>query len=254
MSHDSTRRSWLAAAGAGLPLVRAASVHPAISQPKLKIVVVGAHVDDPQAGCGGTMALYADLGHDVVAISLTRGDSISIARSLGMPNQELAARRSSDAVRSCRILGSRMIFLDHVNGDTVVDASSYNEFGHVLMDQQPAVVFTHWPIDTHRDHRAASLLTYDAWLRSGRGFALYFYEVELGTQTHHFRPNHYVEITRVEERKRRACFANALTVQGWWPLHETMQRSRGMEHGCKAAEAFVSHVQARAKGVPDPLG
>jgi LmbE family N-acetylglucosaminyl deacetylase len=254
MSHELTRRSWLAAAGAGLPLVQAASVHPTISQPKLKIVVVGGHVDDPQAGCGGTMALYANLGHDVVAISLTRGDSTSIARSLGMSNQELAAKRSADAVRSCQILKSRMIFLDQVNGDTIVNVSSYDKFGHVLMDQKPAVVFTHWPIDTHRDHRTASLLAYDAWLRSGRNFALYFYEVELGTQTQNFEPNHYVDITQVEELKRQACFANALTVQGWWPLHEAMQRFRGMEHGCKAAEAFVSQVQARPGGVLDPMG
>ena len=253
MSHELTRRSWPAVAGAGLPLVQTASVHPTISQPKLNIVVVGGHVNDPQAGCGGTMALYANLGHNVVAVSLTRGDSSSIARSLGMPNQELAAKRSAHAVQSCQILKSRMVFLDQVNGDTMVNESSYKKFGDVLMDQKPAIVFTHWPIDTHRDHRTASLLTYDAWLRSGRSFALYFYEVELGTQTQNFEPNHYVDITEVEELKRQACFANALTVKGWWPLHETMQRFRGMEHGCKAAEAFVSHIQAGTKGILDPL-
>ena len=109
------------------------------------------------------MALYANLGHNVVAVSLTRGDSSSIARSLGMPNQELAAKRSAHAVQSCQILKSRMVFLDQVNGDTMVNESSYKKFGDVLMDQKPAIVFTHWPIDTHRDHRTASLLTYDAW-------------------------------------------------------------------------------------------
>jgi LmbE family N-acetylglucosaminyl deacetylase len=253
MSHVWTRRSWLAAAGTGLPLVQARAGPPTPSQPKLKVVVVGGHVDDPQAGCGGTMALYASLGHDVVALSLTRGDSISIARSLRIPNHELAARRSADAVRSCQILKSRMIFLDQVNGDTIVDGSSYDKFASVLMDQKPDVVFTRWPIDTHRDHRAAALLTYDAWLRGGRSFAIYFYEVELGTQTQNFEPNHYVDITRAEELKRRACLANELTVQGWWPLHEAMQRFRGIEHGCQAAEAFVAHVKARPRGVLDPL-
>jgi LmbE family N-acetylglucosaminyl deacetylase len=121
------------------------------------------------------------------------------------------------------------------------------------VDQKPDVVFTHWPIDTHRNHRAAALLTDDAWLRGGRSFALYFYEVELGTQTQNFEPNHYVDITRAEELKRRACLANELTVQGWWPLHEAMQRFRGVEHGGQAAEAFVAHVKARTRGVLDPL-
>jgi len=35
---------------------------------KLKILVIGAHPDDPETGCGGTMALYSGLGHEVVAI------------------------------------------------------------------------------------------------------------------------------------------------------------------------------------------
>src|SRR5262249_46225081 len=115
------------------------------------------------------------------------------------------------------------------------------------------VVFAHWPIDTHRDHRAASLLTYDAWLRGGRRFALYFYEVELGTQTQNFEPDHYVDITRVAELKRQACFANALPIQGWWPLHEAMQRFRGRDHGGKAGGAFAARGQARTRGVLDQL-
>jgi LmbE family N-acetylglucosaminyl deacetylase len=233
----------------GLPLVQSAVAQaPRSAQPKLKIVVVGAHVDDAQSGCGGAMALYSSLGHEVVALSLTHGDSISIAKSVGMPLQELAAKRSADAVRSCAILNSRIIFLDQINGSTEVNVSWYEKFGRTLLDEKPDVVFTHWPIDTHRDHRTASLLTYDAWLQSKRSFALYYYEVELGSQTQSFQPNHYLDITQVEDRKREACFANTITVKGWWPIHEAMLRFRGMERGCKAAEAFVYHLQGPSFG------
>src|SRR5437868_15261092 len=69
-------------------------------QRKLKVVVVGAHVDDAQSGCGGTIALYAGLSHDVVALSLTRGDSESIAASRHMAPQEPGARRDADGERS----------------------------------------------------------------------------------------------------------------------------------------------------------
>jgi LmbE family N-acetylglucosaminyl deacetylase len=132
-----------------------------------------------------------------------------------------------------------MAFLDQITGSTEISVPSYEKFGRALLDHKPDVVFTHWPMDTHRDHRAASLLAYDVWLRSRQSFALYFYECELGTQTQCFIPNHYVDITQVENQKREACFANATTIKGWWPVHEDMQRFRGMECGCKAAEAFV---------------
>jgi LmbE family N-acetylglucosaminyl deacetylase len=247
-----TRRAWLKTssglAGAvttGLPLMQSSSGQTSSArQGKLKLGVVGGHVDDPQSGCGGTMALYANMRHEVVALSLTHGDSDPIATKLGMPPKELAAKRSADAIKSCSILGSRMIFLDQIDLHTELNAGWYEKFGALLLAEQPDVVFTHWPIDTHPDHRTASLLTYDAWLRSGRKFALYFYEVELGQQTQVFQPNHYVDIAKVENQKREACFANTITIQGWWPLHESMQRFRGMECGCKVAEAFVHHAES----------
>jgi molybdenum-dependent DNA-binding transcriptional regulator ModE len=66
---------------------------------------------------------------------------------------------------------------------------------------------------------------------------------ELGQQTQDFWPTHYVDITDVAERKKSAAYANTLTVEGWWPLHDQMQRSRGNEKGCKFAEAFNRHPQ-----------
>jgi LmbE family N-acetylglucosaminyl deacetylase len=48
---------------------------------------------------------------------------------------------------------------------------------------QPDAVFTHWPIDTHPDHQAASLLTLRAYLASRKRFLLYFFEVNSGSQT-----------------------------------------------------------------------
>ena len=252
-----TRREWLRQSsgilglGAGLPLAGCAGApEQAAAPPKLKIVAVGGHVDDPQAGCGGTMALYANLGHDVVALSLTHGDSESIARGLQMPEKELAARRSADALKSCEILKTRMVFLDQVNGHTEVHPAAYEKFAQALHGERPDVVFTHWPVDTHRDHRSASLLTYDAWVRGGRKFALYFYEVEAGLQTQCFTPNCYVDVSAVEQQKREACFANAITIKSWWPMHEAMLHFRGMEAGCKAAEAFVHHVQSPSAVFP----
>ncbi len=213
-------------------------------QRKLKVLAVGGHVDDPQGGCGGTLALYADQGHEVVLLSLTHGDSQPIATQLGISNKELAARRSADAIKSCAILRARMMFMEQIDLQTEVTSARYKEFADVLRAQKPDMVFTHWPIDVHPDHRAASLLTYNAWLDTGLKFELYYYEVETGRQTQHFFPNHYVDITAVEARKREACFANGVTIQGWWSLHEAMQRFRGMEYGCKAAEGFV-HLDSR---------
>jgi LmbE family N-acetylglucosaminyl deacetylase len=240
-----SRRSILigTTAARGFPVTFAGTNNLASPHRKLKVVVVGAHVDDPQSGCGGTIALCTQLSHEVVALSLTRGDSDGIARSLQMAPLALATKRYEDAVRSCALLNCRLIVLNYINRAVTISAEHYKEFTKTLLAEMPDIVFTHWPIDTHPDHRAASLLTYNAWLENGRKFPLFFYEVELGQQTQDFFPTHYVDIASVGEQKKAAAFANAITVQGWWPLHEEMQRFRGLERGYQSAEAFNSHPQ-----------
>jgi LmbE family N-acetylglucosaminyl deacetylase len=241
-----TRRSILIGPGAALAVPKsfAQPTGPAGAQRKLKIVVVGAHVDDPQSGCGGIIALCTQLSHEVVALSLTRGDSESIARSFNMAPQALAAKRYEDAILSCQLLKCRLLALTYINRAIAITEGSYEDFAKSLLAETPDIVFTHWPIDTHPDHRAASLLTYNAWLKSGRKFPLYYYEVELGRQTQDFLPTHYVDISSVAEQKKAAGAANTLTVQGWWPLHEEMQRLRGLEVGCQFAEAYHRHPQS----------
>ena len=120
----------------------------------------------------------------------------------------------------------------------------YDEFRKILETEKPDVVFTQWPIDSHRDHRATSLLTYDAWVKMGKRFALYYYEVYSGIQTQMFHPTDYVDITATEGRKRAATMAHASqNPEHMYKLHDLMNQFRGKEFGCKYAEAFAQHAQ-----------
>jgi LmbE family N-acetylglucosaminyl deacetylase len=237
----------MASMGAGLATV-AANAEPAATTRRLKIVVVGAHPDDPESGCGGSMALYADQGHDVVSLYLTRGET----GIKGVSPQETASIRTAEAEKACAILKARPLFAGQVNGQTEVNRSRYEDFRKLLEAENPDVVFTHWPIDTHRDHRVASLLVYDAWLQGSKKFDLYYFEVDQGIQTQIFHPTHYVDIAQSVSRKQAACYAHASQhpVTDFWPLHEAMDRFRGMECGVKDAEGFVRHCQNTEMTVP----
>lgn len=113
------------------------------------------------------------------------------------------------------------------------------------------MIFTHRPVDTHPDRRAASLFTCDAWLRTGRTAALGYFEVLTGDQTQVFDPTDYIDITPFAQRKRDATFAHvSQKPDEWYPAHERMARFRGMEHGCEYAEAFIRHD--RGPAIPFP--
>src|SRR4051794_15092520 len=166
-------------------------------QRKLKIIVTGGHPGDPEYGCGGTVARYTGLGHSVTLLYLNRGEK-------GCP--EIDAGKGSgvrvpEAERACAILKARPVFAAQCDGSAVVDAAHYGEFRRLLETEKPDVVFTHWPVDNHRDHRAISMLTYDAWLGAKKSFALYYYEVSTGEDTLMFHPTEYVDITNVEPLK-----------------------------------------------------
>jgi LmbE family N-acetylglucosaminyl deacetylase len=244
-----SRRLFLSRSGAAAatPLAAAANPIPVVR----KVLVIGAHPGDPEAGCGGTMARYADQGHEVVALYLTRGE----AGVAGKTPRQAAEVRTAEAEAACRVLKARAVFAGQADGAAEVTATRYDEFAKIVAAEKPDVVFAHWPLDDHADHRACAALAYGSWLRSRRAFALYFYEVDLGSDTQCFRPTHYVDVTATEPRKRAACMAHASqnpTGPGGFYVkdHEPMLRFRGMECGCKSAEAFIHHTQSPTGRLP----
>jgi LmbE family N-acetylglucosaminyl deacetylase len=239
----SSRRRFMTQAAAALPaLVAAAASQTEAAEPpapprSLKVVCVGAHPDDPESGCGGTLARYATAGHQVTAIYLTRGE----AGIPGKSHDEAATIRTAEAEAACKILGARAVFAGQVDGATEVNRERAKALLDLLAAEEPDVVFTHWPIDTHPDHQAASLLTLRAYLGAGKRFALYFFEVNSGSQTLGFVPTAYVDITATRERKKQALFAHR-SQDGeriYSKHHEVMENFRGRELGVAAAEAFA---------------
>lgn len=204
---------------------------------KRKVLVIGAHPDDPETGCGGTIILLAKAGYEVVSVYLTRGE----AGIEGKTHDEAANIRTEEALNACKIMGVRAEFLTQIDGSCEINTNRYDEMYHFIQKENPDVVITHWPIDSHRDHRICSILVYDTWLRMHRAFSLYYFEVMSGEQSQHFAPTNYVDITSVVEEKHKACFCH--TSQGTPELfkesHGPMEQFRGMQGNCKYAEAFI---------------
>jgi LmbE family N-acetylglucosaminyl deacetylase len=228
-----------------LPAMAAAQT---ASSRRLSIVCVGGHPDDPESGCGGTLARYSAAGHTVTIVYLTRGE----AGVPGKSHDEAAAIRTAECEASCKILGAKPLFAGQIDGATVVDRNSAEALARVIAGVRPEVVLTQWPIDTHMDHQAASILTFRAWLAGGRRFELFYYEVNQGSQTMGFHPTDYVDITAIREKKKAALFAHkSQDGEGIYRQHhEIMENFRGRESGTTAAEAFIRVARAANGALP----
>ena len=209
-----------------------------------KAVIVGAHPDDPESVFGGTMLALKAAGWDVVSIYMTKGE----AGIKGKTHDEAAAIRRVEAENACKVLGVKPVFLTQIDGSSEINKERYTEMKEAIAAENPDIVFTHWPIDSHADHRVCASLVYDAWRRLGYTFELYYGEAMTGLQSQSFHPTDYVDISDFAAKKREALFCHvSQDPEGWvddW--HGNMAKFRGREIGVADAEAFV-HLK-RGKG------
>jgi LmbE family N-acetylglucosaminyl deacetylase len=205
-----------------------------------KVLVIGAHPDDPESMCAGTMLKLKAMGAEVVAVYLTSGE----AGIVGKTHEQARTIRQAEARKACEVLGVRAVFLTQIDGNAEVNKERYAEMKALIEAEQPDMVITHWPIDSHRDHRVCSILVYDAWRMTGRGFDLYYSEVMTGMQTQNFTPSLWVDITDYRDKKTEAylCHESQELEGAVKEYHDTMERMRGMECQAKYAEAFVQQL------------
>jgi LmbE family N-acetylglucosaminyl deacetylase len=201
---------------------------------KLRVVIVGAHPDDPESGCGGLIALLTKGGHDVIVAYATcfRGD-----RKIGTEPEAVVRRR--EATAACQLLGAKPHFFDYAHEKLVADEATLATVSTWLQKVQPDIVVTHWPLDTHPNHHVTASLVWQAYLRQGH-WSLYFFEVMTDQQTQHFRPELYLAIDGVRDLKRRALTCHqSQKPEAIWEVHDAMHLRRGTEAGIKYAEAYV---------------
>ncbi len=201
---------------------------------KCKIVITGGHPGDPEYGCGGTIARFTTLGHDVVLLYLNDG--------AWQPTS--SAIRIAEAKKACEILKARPAYANQINGHAIVDSQHYQEFQSILEKESPDAVFTHWLIDNHPDHRGIANLTFESWKQLKHRFALYYYEVSDGEDTTQFpAPTHYVDITATADTKKAACYAHASqTPDSYFALQDTVATFRGLQSGFAKAEGYIMQI------------
>ncbi len=212
---------------------------------KKKIVIVGGHPDDPECGCGGTIPKLIEAGHTVSLLYFTNGDE----GIEGKTHEKAAAIRKKECLEACKVLGTKPIFINQVDGESVAGNPQMEDFEKKLFAENPDVVFAHWPIDSHKDHQLSSVLTIQAWMETPVPFTLYYYEVCTGNQSFLFHPTDYVDITSSHALKLRALACHKsqhiITDDGKYTAdmyscgHPSIEDFRGRELGVARAEAFI---------------
>jgi LmbE family N-acetylglucosaminyl deacetylase len=151
----------------------------------MNILAIGAHPDDIELGCGGTLLKASRQGHSVFMYTLTRG------AGSGDPEQ-----RTEELMESAKFIGAKRLWIDNFE-DTKLSLSSelINHIEFFINKADPDIVLTHSLGDTHHDHRAIAASTIEA----GRFIPnILAYEIPV---TRDFKPQVYYDISDVIDDK-----------------------------------------------------
>ena len=124
---------------------------------QLRILVFGAHPDDPEK-VGGTMAKLIALGHTVRLVSLTNGN----AGHFSMGGGPLAQRRYQETQCAGRVIGAEYVVLENDDGKLVPTLENREQVIRQIREFRADVVISPRPNDYHPDHRNTAQLVMDA--------------------------------------------------------------------------------------------
>lgn len=201
----------------------------------LKVLFLGAHADDIEIGCGGTVLQLLSVRPNLAVVWV-------VFSSAGVREQE--ARTSASLFLQRAEQHDRVIVKKFRDGYFPYEGAQIKEFFEELKKEvDPDLIFTHYRGDRHQDHRTISDLTWNTW----RHHLILEYEVpkydgDLGV------PNVFVPLEKdVWTRKvQYICDAFRSEANKAWLAEDTFQammRLRGVE--CAAPQQYAEAFYCR---------
>ena len=197
----------------------------------MNVLAIGAHPDDIEYGCGGTLIRYSHEGHQVFLFIMTKG------AAGGDPD---IREKEQDA--SARIIGVKDIFWGgYEDTNLPVTRQLIIRLENVIDKINPDLILVNHRYDTHQDHRNLADATISATRNTKN---LLFFEVPT---TYNFVANIFVDITDVLQRKLECLKAhfsqitktniNSMSIL---ELVTSTANFRGIQSRVKYAEGFIS--------------
>ncbi len=192
---------------------------------KVDVLAFGAHPDDVELGCGGTLYKLKKLGYRTAIVDLTEGE---------LSSRGSVPERYRESARAAEILQADIRRnLKIPDGNITVDWPNREKIIRQVRELKPALVFAPYPDDRHPDHIHTGRLVTEGCFYSGlkkilpeiphhRPFRVIYYMAK-----YEFEPAFVVDITEEFEMKQKALRAyQSQFYNPDWPEEQTFVSSR----------------------------
>lgn len=207
----------------------------------MAILFVGAHPDDIELGCGGTICYFIEKREEVYCYHLTNGVYSDINGNLVRKFDEIY----ETTLKSLEILGIKeenIFFTDTPATQLKINKESISKLQKFIIDNKITSVFTHSDPDTyHQDHRAAHNIT----MAGARRYVnnIFLFEIIFNFAAGIMIPNYYIDISKYINKKSKVIRLHKTEYQKydeeqWIDSIISLAKYRGMQVNTKYAEAF----------------
>lgn len=201
----------------------------------MNVLAIGAHFDDIELGCSGSLIKHRKNGNKVYMLVVTHS-GYSDYHGNGIRNKDLARKEGEEAAK---IIGSKLICLEYETKQVSYDYLLIEDINKVIDEYKIDIIYTHWTGDIHQDHSAIARATLSA-ARHVKKILMYrsnWYASDLI-----FSGRYYIDISMEMEEKIKSIKAHksACTIFGkkWIDFMVQQDHNSGIEMETEYAEVF----------------
>lgn len=207
----------------------------------MALLFIGAHPDDIELGCAGTICYFIEKKNEVYCYHLTNGEYTDINENPVRTLEEI----SNTSKKSLGILGVKeenIYFTDIPATRLTVSKESISELQKFINENDIKTIFTHPNPDTyHQDHRAAHNISMASARRLVKN--IFLFEIMFNYASGLMIPNYYIDISKYIEKKKEALRLhkpeyNKYGQEKWIESNVSLAKFRGMQVETEYAEAF----------------
>ena len=205
------------------------------------ILAIGAHSDDVEFGCGGTLTKHVQNGDRVHILIMSNGD---IKHSVTGESIRTIQETNDECKNAADVIGANLIQQDFPDREVPFNAESITAIERVINFYEIDTIYTHWGGDTHQDH----INTLQSSLAASRlvDNVLCYEQVPVPRVTNIYPvANYYIDITGYMDVKIESCKCHTTQILKYKNMGvdmldglDVMARYRGNQIGKKYAEAF----------------
>ena len=205
------------------------------------VMAIGAHPDDVEFGCSGTIYNHINSGDRAVMVVMTNTKSVE-----GVTGEILRTKEENQEEDRCsaKVIGCDIEFLPFVDLNVPFNFESVSKLESLIKKYDIDTVYTHWAGDANQDHIA----TFKTTMAAARYIPNVFCYEQIPiprVSENSINPNYYVDITKTFNKKIEAslCHQSQITKYRSHGFNvpenlETIAKFRGIQANCKYAEAF----------------